>query len=139
MNTTYCTTYSPLHIKNSSNSTCKRKLMIKTFLICHFFTFSLCLNSINSDNKHCSCQCNLKNIRSIKLKCSHRRGYSQACVWLILRHFKLKLSVKMHKKFCPSAPFMLFIPEHQLFPKLLVLWLTNGKMLLPKKSCLQPC
>ena len=87
-NTTYSTTYSPLHIKN---------------------------------------------IWSSKLKCSHRVGDFQACIWLILRHFKLKLSIKIQKrkKNCPSAPLMLFTPNPQLFSTLLVLWLAKG----PAQKC----
>ena len=59
MCTTYCTIYSPLLIKTALTQPCKRKLMIKTFLIYHICPFSLCLNSIDSDHKHCSCPCNI--------------------------------------------------------------------------------
>ena len=93
----------------------RRKLMIKTFLICHFCTFPLCLNFINSDHEHCSCPCNLKNIVSSKMKCSHRRGHFQACIWLILRHYKLKISVKMQNVLGGPLPFS---PIDVIYPKL---------------------
>ena len=127
----------------------KRKLMIKTFLICHFCTFSLCLNFINSDHEHCSCPCNLKNIVSSKMKCSHRRGHFQACIWLILRHYKLKISVKMQNVLGGSfalQPHWCYIPQTpQLLPILLLCcgvrvgWRTSTNMLRRKESCLQPC
>ena len=48
MGTTYCTIYSPLLIKTALTQPCKRKLMIKTFLIYHICPFSMCLNSIST-------------------------------------------------------------------------------------------
>ena len=110
--------------------------MIKTFLICHFCIFPLYLNSINTDHKHCSCPCNLKNIGSSKLKRSHRKGHFQACIWLILRHFKLKLSVKMQKKILPFSPIDVIHPKPPALSYtsgVMVGQGTSTKMLLPKK------
>ena len=69
---------------------------------------------------------NLKNMSS-ELRCMHK-GNFQACVWLLWRYFKVKLSVKMEDNWglCLSSPLGTFRAWPQPPISFLTLWFCYG-------------
>ena len=80
------------------------------FLICHFLMLFCCTYIPLTETKtFAAAHVTLKKSWAVSWDVHLRKNFP-ACIWLILRNFKLKLSVKMQNlgDLCPSAPLRAF-------------------------------